>query len=154
MINPLYIKALYNLAKAKRIETGVNRSTFVQSAKAIEETIQHPLYFLIWNTENIRLTNIEVLPHIIGDETERLTQKCLTDYWAWKVLQEACIIGENTPITHALNEMRSHIKPIYREKLNIPVSQMKQELISELTAYGILLWDGSNNQIVPNPIFF
>jgi hypothetical protein len=106
--------------------------------------------------EDISLTDSELLPHLIGEEEALLLeQKCLTTYWAWRVLAEVPLkLATKTPVEWTINEIRSNTRATFREKLNIPVSQMEQKLISELTAYGILLWDSSNNQIVPNPIFF
>jgi hypothetical protein len=155
MLNEQYSKTLYQLAQAQKVKSGLHRSVVISTSSVIQSIGIH-LYPMIDKIENISLTDPEILPHLIGeDEAKLLEQKCLTTYWAWRVLAEVPLKpAAKTPVEWTLNEIRSNTKATFREKLNIPVSQMEQKVVSKLTAYGILLWDGSNNQIVPNPIFF
>jgi hypothetical protein len=151
MLNPTYKKALYQLASAQKKETGIYRS-FVQTP--IAQGLNTALYNIIKEAEGISLTDPEILPYLIGNETELLTQKCLNTFWAWLILREACFKSGETPIEEAIAQRCSFTKESYPELTKAPIAQMEPKQIAQFTAYGFLLWDGAKNAIAPNPIFF
>jgi len=151
MLNQRYKKALYQLASTKKKETGIHRS-FLKPC--ITDSLNYPCYVIIREAENITLEDAAILPHLIGDETELLTKKCLNSYWSWLILRNACIKEGDTPIARAINEVRSNALVTFGESLYTPIQYLKPEHIAKFVAHGFLLWNDAKNEIVQNPIFF
>jgi len=142
---------LKNLAMERVRITGMERNTI--RLNDIQQELENYFYWLIEDVEKKKLNDTDLISYIIGDEKNLLLQKCLTPYWGWRVLQKLEGVASEHPIAQALEQERSHAREMFGAKLSNPLTDMKPEEVVELTAYGFLLWDEIEKEVVVNPIF-
>lgn len=155
MIKPAYWKPLQKLA-ARQVKINELTRSVISTPHVIAEN-NYPLYLMIKEVEGLSLSDPEILPHVVGQEAaELIGAKCLTSYWLWFVLRNWALKSQtrDCSIADEIEHTRSRVQSLYSEQWQTSVERMKPAQIAEFTAYGFLLWDSSQQAIVPNPIFF
>ena len=101
----------------------------------------------------------DIIPTVFGvNWLEQVEKVVRSEYYFWQVANEWVKLkttDENTTAQRAISEIRCDNDRIFvNKKAALSPEALTPRLASELTAYGVILWDATAKDFVLNPLWF
>jgi hypothetical protein len=105
------------------------------------------------------MTDVDIIPTIFGvNWLEQVEKVAKSEYYFWQIAKEWVKLrnaDENATAKRAISEIRCDNDRIFiNKKAALSPETLTPQLASELTAYGVILWDATLKDFVVNPLFY